>query len=182
MPRGIPNKPRTLSAGPDGGQQPAAEPKNTRAEAVRSERRRRPGSASNAGLRLALDESKLDRNTYNYRHVRDEGNRVPQLEAQDWDIVRDSGVKPDSTSMGSTATTHGGTDEGKPYGLVLMRKRKDWFEADQKEKQRPLEEIDQAIRRGNPQHKGNELRGSGVYTPGADEQNPSGVNIIESVR
>jgi hypothetical protein len=177
MPRGIPNQPRAITAGADGAVAAVAP---TRAETVRQERRRKPGSIANPGIKLSVDESRLDRNTYHYRHVNDVGNRVAQLEAQDYDIVRDGEVKPDGAGLGSVPTTHGGIDDsGKPYGMVLMRKRKDWFEADQKEKQKPLDEMEQAIRRGNPTHKGNDLKGSGVYTPGADEFNPGGVNILE---
>ena len=66
---------------------------------------------------------------------------------------------------GTVGTKVGGTDEsGKPYNMVLMRKRKDWFDADQKEKQKPLDEMDRAIREGRP-HSGTELKGSDVYTP-----------------
>ena len=37
---------------------------------------------------------------------------------------------------------------GKPYGVVLMKKYKDWHEADRKAKNKPLEEMDKAIKRG----------------------------------
>jgi hypothetical protein len=153
--------------------------KPTRAEAVRQERRRKPGTMVANGIKLALDESKLDRNAFAYRFVRDEGNRVAQLHAQDWDPITEP-AKADSTGLGSVPTALGGTDEtGRPYNMVALRKRKDWFEADQREKQKPLDEIESAIRRGNPNHTGNDLKGPGVYTPGSDQSNPGGVNNIE---
>lgn len=142
--------------------------KPTRAAEVR-ERRRKPGSATNNGIKLALDQSQLDPN-YHHRFVRSDPARVRQLIAQDYDPVSNSAAKPDSTGMGSVPTALGGLDEaGKPYDLILMRKPKDWHEADQKEKMKPLDENDEAIRRGLTTQKHVELRGPGVYTP--DEGN-----------
>lgn len=141
-----------------------------RAEETRRARRRQPGKLANTGMKLTVDEEKLDRKNFEYRFVRDTGGRVQQLAGQDYDPVLDDGAKPDSSGVGVTPTVHGGTDEqGKPYGMVLMRKHRDWFEADQKEKQRPLDEMDEAIRRGANK---TELTGDGTYTPG-------GSNTIE---
>lgn len=151
----------------------------SRAEAVRQERRKVPGRTAHAGIHLSVDESKLDRKTYQYRFVNDKDGRVQRLHGEDWDIVTADGAKPDGNSLGSVASTQAGISEGKPFNTVLMRKRKDWFEADQKEKQKPLDVIETAIKRGNPNHSGNDLKGPGVYTPGADEFNPGGVNIFE---
>jgi hypothetical protein len=152
----------------------------TRAEAVRQERRRKPGSVSHSGIKLAVDERKLDRNTYSYRFVKDVDGRVQQLEADDYDIAPE-GAKPDGNGLGTVSSAMGGTNDGKPYNMVLMRKRKDWFEADQKAKQKPLDEMDEAIRRGADHKTGkSELRGEGVYTPGTnsiDSDAPSGVSI-----
>jgi hypothetical protein len=150
-----------------------ADPKPTRAEEVRQERRRKPGSVSHTGIKLSVDERKLDRKTYQYRFANDTENRVQQLEADDWDIAPEGGAKPDGNSMGTTNTAHAGVIDGKPYNAVLMRKRKDWFEADQKEKQKPLDANEEAIRRGRTAEQNVELKGAGVYTP-------NGVNIIES--
>lgn len=166
MPRGIRNTP----AQADSGVQINARP--TRADGVRQERRRKPGQTAHSGIKLALDESRLDRGTYQYRFVNDQDMRVKQLEAQDWDIAPE-GAKADGNSLGSASSTIGGTSEsGKPYNTVLMRKRKDWFEADQREKQKPLDAMEEAIRRGNTAEQKTDLKGPGVYTP-------NGVNIIE---
>lgn len=148
-----------------------SEAKPTRADEVRRERRRKPGQTVLANLKLSVDEAKLDRKTYEYRFVNDKDGRVQQLHAQDWDIAPE-GAKEDNASLGSVNSAHAGVNEGKPYQTVLMRKPKDWFDEDQKEKQRPLDEMEDAIRRGRTDHKANELRGAGVYTPG-------GANTIE---
>lgn len=159
MPRGIPNNPRVI--GPAGGDTP------TRADEVRRERRRKPGSTTLSGIKLSVDESALDRKNYHYRFVKaGDGNRINQLYGQDYDVAPEA-AKPDSNSVGTVNSAHGGTGEnGAPYDMVLMRKPKDWFDADQKEKQAPLDAMDEAIRRGQD-HAKNELRGPGVYTPDA---------------
>lgn len=152
MPKGIPNTPRSVEA---------------RADEVRQERRRKPGQTVLSGIKLSVDESKLDRNTYQYRFANDKGGRVEQLGSVDWDVAPEA-AKSDGNGLGTVNSVHAGVIEGKPYNTVLLRKRKDWFEADQKEKQQPLDATDEAIRRGNVDHKANELRGDGVYTPGTN--------------
>jgi hypothetical protein len=142
----------------------------TRADEIRANRRMRAGSVVASGIKLAVDEDKLDRDTYEYRFVNDKDGRPQRLYDQDWDFVTDD-AKPDSNSVGSLATAHAGVVDGKPFNAVLMKKHKVLYKDDQKAKMQPLAEMDQAIRRG-ADHKANELRGDGVYTP-------NGVNIIE---
>lgn len=139
----------------------------SRADEVRQERRRKPGSTIISGLNLAVDESRLDRNTYEYRWVNDRGARMASMHGQDWDPAPEVG---DGSSVTGKIV---GTDEsGKPFSGILMRKRKDWYVADQKEKQAPLEEMDRAIRAGTSHVKAApELRDNG-YTP-------NGSNTIE---
>lgn len=162
MPRGI----RNIVAGAE------APAKPTRADQVRQERRKKPGLTAHSGIKLTIDETAVDRNTYQYRYVNDQGMRVKQLEAQDWDIAPEA-AKTDGNSLGTVNSTIGGMDEtGKPYNMVLMRKRKDWFEEDQREKLKPVDKVEEAIRRGNTSEQNTELKGPGVYTP-------NGVNIIE---
>lgn len=140
----------------------------TRADEVRQERRKKPGTSGPSRIRLSVDEKKLDRNTYHYRFANDKEGRVKQLMAEDYDIAPEE-AKSDTSSLGTVNSTFAGKDDsGKPYDAVLMRKRKDWFDVDQKEKMRPLDEQDEAIRRNNPNHKGNDLRGPAVYTPGTN--------------
>lgn len=135
----------------------------TRADKVREERRRKPGQVLTSGVKLAVDQSKLDPN-FTYRWVNDKGNRVQQLEAADWDPV-DEAVKADTDGAGTVQAKVVGTDGGKPYSAILMRKRKDWFQEDKKEAQKPLDEVDETIRRGlNHQKDSPELSGRS-YTP-----------------
>ena len=137
--------------------------RETRSEIERRERRRKPGPVEQAGLKLTLDESKLDRNRFHYRFVNDKPERVRHLMANDYDIATEV-AKPDSNSGGTVTSALAGVDERGPYNTVLMRKERDWFEADQVEKMKPLDMMDDQIRRG-AEHQGQKLTGSGVYSP-----------------
>lgn len=140
--------------------------KPTRAEEVRQERRRAAGSVVATGIKLAVDESKLDRTHYEYRFVKDFGARMVSLHGDDWDPAPEQAVI-GSTGEGTVGSKIGGTDpSGKPYNMVLMRKRKDWFKADQKEKQKPLDEMDAAIRRGTNHQAETGADAPAFYTPG----------------
>lgn len=140
--------------------------KPTRADEVRQERRKVRGSTIQSGTRLTVDESKLDRSNYEYRWAKDVGSRMAQLHSDDWDPAPEDAVIGNEGS-GSVGTKTGGTDDnGKPYNMVLMRKRKDWFEADQKEKQKPLDAVDEAIRRGSVHERNEPELREGAYTPG----------------
>lgn len=143
----------------------AEQARATRADEVRQERRRQPGATVMAGIKLTVDETKLDRKTFEYRWAKDFGGRMPQLHSEDWDPAPESAVL-GNQGEGTVGTKIGGTDEGgKPYNMVLLRKRKDWFRADQEEKQRPLKEMDDAIRRGTNHLQDQPEAKEGFYTP-----------------
>lgn len=142
---------------------PAEPQRQTRADTVRNERRRKPGATVAAGLKLHVDADKLDP-AYEYRWVNDAPGRVQQMYDQDWDKVEDATI---GNGEGTVPTIHVSGGSPTPTNAILMRKRKDWYEADQKEKQAPLDEMDQAIRRGvNHEQQEPELRGGVAYTPG----------------
>lgn len=135
-----------------------------RAEGIRTERRKQAGSTTLTGIKLTADESNLDRKTFEYRWAKDYGGRMAQLHRDDWDPAPENAVL-GNEGEGTVGAKIGGTDEsGKPYKMVLMRKRKDWYAEDQKEKQASIDEIDKDIRRGRSIEKA-ELKGEGVYTP-----------------
>lgn len=134
----------------------------TRADEVRQERRRKRGSTVVSGLKLHVPTDKLDQR-FEYRWVNDVPGRVQQMTDNDWDRVEDPSI---ASGVGSVPTVHVSGSSATPMSAVLMRKRKDWYEDDQKEKNKPLDEIDAAIRRGTV-HERNEadLRGDVAYTP-----------------
>lgn len=148
---------------------PAAAPTNAppqrtaRAEEVRNERRRKAGATTVAGLKLHIDKDRLDP-AYEYRWVNDVPGRVQALYEQDWDKVEDPGI---AGGAGTIPTVHVSGNSPMPTNAILMRKRKDWYEADQKEKQKSLDEMDQSIRRGvGHERQEPELSGGVAYTPG----------------
>lgn len=109
---------------------------NTRAEEIRSERRRKPGDTNHLRQRLTIDENLKDPR-FEYRFANDEPGRVEYLQSQDYDLVHDrSGkLKSDATGEGTPVSVIVGTNaDGSPKRAFLMRKRKDWLEADKKEK------------------------------------------------
>lgn len=143
----------------------------SRAETVRRERRMKPGAIMAEGIKLELDETKLDRKTFSYRWVKDSPGRVERFKRADWDLVDEAEAKANGNNLGTIPTVHGGIGEsGAPYGLVLMKKYKDWYEADQKAKRAPLDEMDKAIKRGtaHKQSGEGELTDAVTYTPGTN--------------
>lgn len=141
-------------------------PRQDRADQVRTERRRKAGATVHTGIQLGVDESKLDRRNYAYRLVNDANGRVQQLHGQDWDPAPEQALL-GSTGEGSIQSKHAGSIDGKSFNAVLMRKPKTMYDEDQAAKQRPLDEMEEAIRRGT-NHAANtpELAGGGTYTPG----------------
>ncbi len=133
-----------------------------RAEEVRRERRKQPGQTVVSGIKLSMDESKLDRNRYHYRWAKADTDRIRQLQALDYDVAPENAKE---GSLGTTTTAVGGVTETGPYNMILMRKEKDWFETDQKEKMKPLDDMDNAIRRGLTNHAGNKGVDDTFYTP-----------------
>jgi hypothetical protein len=145
--------------------------RSERPDEERRERRKKPGSTTHYGMKLHIDKDKLDPN-YEYRWANDKTGRVQQLHGEDWDPVK--GLEGVNNGVGTVPTQFvGTTEEGKPLDAVLMRKHKEWYDADQREKRKPLDEMEAAIRGGVGKEKNTEQDLEGVaYTPG-------GVNIIE---
>lgn len=124
----------------------------TRSQQIATERRRRNTDAlSGRRRRLSVDESKLDRENFEYRWVNDEpvSPRVYDLTTNDdWERVtdRDGALKADGTGMGAEVATPAGTGEtGSPVRAVLLRKRKDWHDEDQAAKQRHIDALEQGM-------------------------------------
>lgn len=142
----------------------------SRAEEVRTERRRKPGALEHTGYKLGVDEAQLDRNTYKYRWVNDKDNRVQKLTGEDWDIAPEMAAEA-SDGLGTPQSKVVGKDGGKPFHGVLMRKRKDWFEADQAARNQEIDAVEESIRRGDNHTKESpELAGGKGYTPNGRNQ------------
>lgn len=119
----------------------------------RKEERRRRDAIETVGKRLAVNASALDFGKFKYRWVNDEPARIFQLTKQDdWNIVTPEGavIKDDATDLGTAVSVVVGKDpnSGAPRRAYLCRKRREWYEEDQKQKQTELDEQLEQLRRG----------------------------------
>lgn len=124
-----------------------------RGEQIRTERRRRNSDAlSGRRMRLSVDESKLDREKYEYRFANDDGTRLHQLTVlDDWEIVpdRDGEVKPDGTDMGAKVSTLVGVaTNGSPLRGVLLRKLKTYYNDDKAAKAQAIDDKEASLKSG----------------------------------
>ena len=135
-----------------------------RTEEVKSQRRRRSDSGAAAGLKLHVPEDMKDKN-FEYRWVNDRPGRVHQLTKQDdWDIV--STDRPDQlTAAAEGSVMRRAVDKATGDSAVLLRKPMQYHEADRLEKQKPVDEIEKALRRG-PAPSSEGISGSEAYVPG----------------
>lgn len=113
-----------------------------RVSEVKQERRRRRDGDLDAGvvLRLSLPpgiEEKYPNDEF--RWVNDEGNRVHYLTTRDdYDIVSEVEGRPVGTTM-----------DGKPINAVLLRKPKEFAEADRREKAERIQRQEGAVLRSS---------------------------------
>lgn len=113
------------------------------------EERRRKGKTGKLNQKLAVDPAAMDP-AYRYRWANDDELRIQNLEANDWDIVdaRDPLKERDGRSgLGSAMSkVVGRNEDGSPKKAYLMRKRRDWYDADKAEKMAELDEQEKAIK------------------------------------
>lgn len=142
-------------------------PRENRAEAVQTERRRR----KEFGLkgRTRLGQPVPDDPNFVHRWVNDAPGRVQQMIEEDWDLVTRSETVADEreTSAGTLHERHTGTDKaGKPVRGVLMRKPRDYYEHDKAAEQADLSKRMTAIKRGRtPDEQGQAIHDDGAYVP-----------------
>jgi len=132
----------------------------SRTEQITTERRRRNTDAL-GGIRglMALDESLLDRQKYQYRFINDTGSRVHDLTVRDdWEVVPDRGGQLNNTaSAGAQASVNAGSGaNGSPVRAILVRKLKTHYNDDKAA----------ALRRIDEQEAGMKQPGGGNYVPG----------------
>lgn len=143
---------------------------SNRAEQVRRTRRHERGAAVQAGMKLSVDETKLDRKNYVYRFVNDTPGRIQAMTVGgEWDVVEDAAkaLKSDSTSEGTGVSVVAGTAPGgAPMRTVLLRKPKWIHEEDRKTKMADLDRTMSAIKHGKPETAAPEITGNTGYVPG----------------
>ncbi len=113
-----------------------------RADTVRGERRRRSGSNLDRMVSMKMDifsPDQLDLNNYVYRWVNDEDNRVNILWNEDYDHCGESDVKnynPNTTNNETDSKIRklcGKKADGSPLYAYLMKKPREYWEADNNE-------------------------------------------------
>lgn len=105
-------------------------PRQPRAEAVQTERRRRRDDTVDRvhQRKLAIPAEFRDDKDHEYRWINDVNDRVHALTVEDdWDICRSSRAEGGADDRVRRTV---GKDDGQPIHAYLVRKRKDWFEDD----------------------------------------------------
>lgn len=128
------------------------------------------------GSRLKLEVRNQDPN-FVYRWFNDEGERIQEAIESGREYVLKEDVRIDTAvekpGLGScVCKAVGKHPDGSPKMAYLLRIRKDWYEADQIEKQKAADLVDQSIRTGSLSPVPN------AYTPG----NNAIVGDVASIR
>lgn len=116
-------------------------------------RRRRAGSEEERSLKLFVPESMKDPN-FSYRWVNDRAGRVRQMTVDDdWDVVDTAklGGDPDpskNTAEGTVLSRVGDKFTGER--MTLLRKPKEFYDADRKAKADRLDAVEAEMRRKPP--------------------------------
>lgn len=143
----------------------------TRGEEIAGRRRRREGLGAERGKKLHIPEESKDPN-FVYRWVNDRGGRVRQLtQMDDYEVVSSSelnGGDPDPTGNTAEGTVMKRTaDSGIGESAVLLKKPREYYEADKKEEQKAIDARDEAMRRGPPPSSQDGLTNKdNAYVPG----------------
>lgn len=119
----------------------------------RKEQRRRRGGANVIGKRLPVNPEKLDFDNFSYRWINDDPARIFHMtQNDDWDILTNDGqgIVDSNDDLGSAySKVVGTTADGVGRRAYLCRKPRKWYDADQKQKQKELDEQLAQLRRGN---------------------------------
>ena len=121
-----------------------------RVVAERTERRRRNDMSPMSRAPLSVPGATLDPNYY-YRWVDDHPGRIQALTSQDdYDPVTyaDLGIAPTDADSNPGATVTRVADKPTGRKTMLLRKRKDWHDADKAKEQIQNDQTDNALRRG----------------------------------
>ena len=128
--------------------EPSNKARKSKARSKAPARRRKEGAIGEHKKRLAFPEELKD-NSYVYRWVVDDGSRIPNLFANDWEIVGKENGEGVGTDKGNAVSIYSGTDEDKsPQRQFLMRKHKDHYESDKAVEQAALDEQMNQLKRG----------------------------------
>lgn len=134
----------------------------SRVEAERAQRRRREDMTDNRLRNLAI-AGKLDPE-YTYRFINDEPGRVHKLTVlDDWDVVNSSDLETNPKDKGVGSQVERVVDRRSGQRAILVRKRKDFYEADKAKEQAQIDDIERSIKQGAAP--GSEALREGGYVP-----------------
>jgi len=140
-------------------------PRQPRAEAIQQERRRRrPDTLDRVhDLKLAIPAEFRDDKDYEYRWINDVNDRVYSLtQEDDWDLCTRS--DPEATDDNKYRRQVDTTKNGHPVYAYLVRKPKDWYDADKRAKAERLSKAEQALLKSPPTD--NPQAAQTMYVPG----------------
>jgi hypothetical protein len=122
-----------------------------RAEAIQTERRRRSDATLDRvhQQKLAIPAEFRGDNDHEYRWINDENSRVYDLTVEDdWNICHSSRVE--GSDDDRVRRQVGTKKTGEPLYAFLVRKRKDWYDADKREKAEKRAEAEQQLLKKPP--------------------------------
>ena len=118
-------------------------------ERIRRERREGVGTV---GYRLQIPKEKLQLDRFAYRWMSDEEARVYSVTHEGgWAFVHQNGTEiKDDAEMGSAINVVAGKKkDGSPLRQYLMRKPKEWWNEDQRQRAEQVEDVFAEMNRGN---------------------------------
>lgn len=130
--------------------------KETRKEETKRRQRRRDTSLGSFKQRMTVPKEVIEwarKNDKTLRWINDERAKIPHAQANDWDFVKYQGGKcgeiEQPSDLGDCYSMVVGREKtGQDIRAYLMCKNKDWYEDDQAEKQKDVDQIDKAINAG----------------------------------
>lgn len=126
----------------------AEKAESSKVESALPKRRKRAPVTGEQRLKLSAPT----RPGYVRRFVNDSGNRIRDLYDRDYEYVEDKSISTDGEGT-RVCRRVGVKKDGSPLYAYLMEVPEKYYQEDQREKQRPLDEFDEAILRGEVNRK-----------------------------
>lgn len=114
-------------------------------ETRRKRRRDVNEDLSGFNQRLAIPRHLVNNPDYAYRWVNDEDTNISKASANDYDFANENGEMVDRSAPDCYCVHAGTLPNGSPLMTYLMRKHKDWYDADKAREQTAIDEKMKAI-------------------------------------
>ncbi len=124
------------------------QPQQQRRTEGERERRRRRSDLSDGRLRNLSIQGNIDP-AYTYRFINDEPGRVHKLTvADDWEIVKASDLDPNAKDKAVGSAVERIVDRRSGQRAILVRKKREWYDADKAEEQASVTSTEQSLMQG----------------------------------